>query len=489
MMTSILIFSLKSMACSAVFTGYYLLALKNAPTNNFNRFYLLAAAILSLALPFVQFSTWHINPVTLPDIPILNISGVGAEETGGTAYTGRSFDWSLVPAAAYFTITGIMILNLLLQYAWFYNLKRKGKQVRKDGFLLVETDDKRAPFSFMNVLFWPALMRHDNQESKGILLHELAHIRQYHTLDKMAMQLMLAFSWLNPFNWLIKKELWLQHEFLADKYAIGDRDGETFAKMLLYGATQSSGRSLISPFFQSPVKRRLQMLTSATSSSNSGWRRLLSVPVALLAVVLLSARTPQPAVATPAKEKITIVLDAAHGGEDIGGKSVYGYQEKDITLAISKKLVALSGEYNIEIVTTRAADATATLQERMRISNSTEAAAFISLHINKGVKGSKGNDGYELGVNPGNEQYPQSLLLASAIADKLKKQSLHARIVDYGKAYVMRESKHPALLMECGNLDDADNMKLLHDEARTEALCRNILAGIATYAANREHNK
>lgn len=488
-MTSILIFSLKSMACSAIFTGYYLLVLKKAPINNFNRFYLLAAAILSLVLPFARFGLGQVNPITVPDIPILSISGVGAEDAEPTASAGQIVDWSLLPVAAYFTITGIMLLNLALKSAWFYNLKRKGKQIKSDGFLLVETDDKRAPFSFMNMLFWPALMRHDNPESKGILLHELAHIRQYHTLDKMAIQLMLAFGWLNPFNWLIKRELWLQHEFLADRYAIGDRDGEAFAKMLLYGATEYHGRSLISPFFQSPVKRRLQMLTGAKACSNSILRRFMTVPVVLLAVVLLSANTSQPLAATPAKEKITIVLDAAHGGEDIGGKSIYGYEEKDITLAISKKLVALSAGYNIEIVTTRADDATATLQERVHISNSKDAAAFISLHVNKGASSNNRNAGYELGVNPRSEYYDQSLLLASAIADKLKKQSLHPKVVDYGKAYVLRESRHPALLIECGSLDDAANMDLLHDEARTETLCRNILAGIAAYAASREKNR
>lgn len=475
MIASILLFSLKSVICSAVFAGYYMMALKNARMNSFNRVYLLAAALLSLLLPFARFEVHNIGPVAVAGFPLLHITAKGAEEVfTETAATNR-FNWQAVLVTAYFTVSIVMILQLVIKSIWAYSLRRKGQSMTEEGFVLIKTDDPRAPFSFMNMLFWPTHMRQDSPEGQGILLHELAHIKQHHTLDKILMQIMLAACWLNPFNWLIKKELWLQHEFLADKDAVKDRDSETFARMLLYGVTHSSNRSIINPFFQSPVKRRLLMLTRPAGTYGF-LRGFLSVPVLLMVTGLLAANTKESTVVSGSAKKIVMVLDAAHGGEDGGGKSIYGYVEKDLTLAVCKKLVSLSKEYNIEIITTRDGDAYPSLEERLRISNGTDAAIFISVHMKK----STDND-YELGVNPLSENYNKSILLASSIANKLKNQKIPVKVVDQGKAYIMRGNTHPALIMECGNLDDADNIALLKDDARAEILCRNILSGIVDY--------
>lgn len=481
MIQSILIFSLKSIICSTVFTAYYTLVLKNVQMNSFNRIYLLSAALLSILLPFARFELFHISAVPIHDIPLLAVNGKGAEEAFTNTATTNLFNWQEALAVIYFTVATIMILKLTLKSWEVYRLKKKGVQLSSEGFLLIKTDDPRAPFSFMNMLFWPANMPQDSTESQSILIHELAHIKQQHTLDKIFMELIFALSWLNPFNWLIKKELWLQHEFLADKSAIKNGDAATFAKMLLYSIANTNDRSIISPFFQSPIKRRLLMLTQPAKNTYGLLRRFLSVPVLLTTIVLLSASTKATTKVTPSAKKIVVVLDAAHGGTDAGGKSIYGYQEKDFTLAICNKLVALSSEYNIEMITTRNEDVNASLQDRIQTSNNTDAALFLSIHVNKSTATDRRSNSYELGINPKSNNYSQSMLLASAIGDKLKTQQLPVKVVDHSKVYVIRENNHPALLMECGNLDDADNIALLNDKARTETLCRNILSGIVNY--------
>jgi N-acetylmuramoyl-L-alanine amidase len=252
--------------------------------------------------------------------------------------------------------------------------------------------------------------------------------------------------------------------------------------MLLYNVTHVADRSIISLFFQSPVKRRLLMLTQQAKGSYGFLRRFMSIPILFTAVLLLSADTKEPATAKRSAKKIVLVLDAAHGGEDAGGKGIYGHLEKDLTLTISKELVALSGEYNIEVIPTRSADVNATLEERVRTSNGNNDAVFLSIHVSKGTATEKQNTNYELGVNPNSKDYNKSILLASSIANKLKTQKLPVTVVEQ-KAFVLRENNHPALIMECGNIDDADNIAMLSDEVRTETLCRNILSGIVDYSA------
>lgn len=482
MMTSILSFCLKSMICSGVLAAYYQLVLKRAQFHTFNRAYLLMAVLLSLLLPFTRFQLFHTAPIAVPDFPLLAISGQGMEATAGNTKAVSSFNWQAVFTTIYCAVGFVILLNVVIKSLLVYSVKRKGKVIKKNGFLLIKTADPRAPFSFMNLLFWPVHMRQDNPEGKGIFMHELAHIRQGHTIDKFFMQLALAACWLNPFLWMIKKELWLQHEFLADKDAVKDRDGETFARMLLYGATNQRDNSLISSFYQSPVKRRLAMLTGKTKDSYAALRRFMGIPVLLLAVFLVSADTKHDANVVRAEKQIVLVLDAAHGGENHGGKSIYGPLEKDITLALCKKMAMIAGEYNVKVITTRNEDVHYSMQERMDIINGTDDAIFISMHVNKTGANSARNDNYELGVNPKSSSYKNGILLASAIAGRLNIQKLPARVVDGSKAHVMRENRHPAILMECGNLDDADNIALLNDEARREVLCRNILSGIVDYS-------
>lgn len=483
MTESILTFGLKSTICSGVFVAYYLLALKNARMNSFNRIYLLSSAFLSLVLPFARLDIFDISPVAVPDFPLLAITAKGSEEILTHLAPANSFNWQMLLVPAYFTVSLVLIFQLASKFIWAYRLKSKGQKTKRAGFLLIKTEDPRAPFSFMNMLFWPAHMRQDSPEANNILKHELAHIRQRHTLDKLLMQLMLAACWLNPFNWLIKKEIWLQHEFLADQDAVRDGNTDAFARMLLFSVTNSSDRSILSPFFQSPVNRRLLMLTRSSQSAYSLLRRFLSIPILFTAVVLMLANTKDSAIVSPSPEKIVLVLDAAHGGKDDGGKSIYGRPEKDFTLALCKKLVALSGDYNIEVVTTRDEDVYHTLQERLQISNGTDDAVFLSVHVKKGAAIDSRANIYELGLNPKSKAYSKSILLASSIAGKLKTQKLPVEVVDQGKAFVIRDNRHPALILECGNLDDAGNIALLSDEVRVEALCRNILSGIVDYSA------
>ncbi len=486
MIESILNFSLKSMTCSGVFVAYYLLVLKHTKMHSFTRIYLLSATFLSLLLPFAKFEFFDVFPAVIPDFPLLDVSAVGANETHTSETIAHQFNWQLLLVILYYTVGIVMVLKLVAKFIWVHYLKMGGVKIKNDGFLLIKTDDPRAPFSFLNMVFWPKEMRQDNPEGISILMHELAHVRQHHTLDKVFMQLMLAASWLNPFNWLIKKEIWLQHEFFADRYAIKDGNSETFAKMLLYSVTNSSNGSIISPFFQSNISRRLTMLSKPAVNTYGFMRRFLSIPLLFAIIFLLSSNT-QNSKIIGSQKRIVLVLDAAHGGEDVGGESIYGQLEKDLTLALCKKIETLSGQYNIGILTTRDVDANYTLEQRLNISNKAEDAIFISVHVRKNPASNLNDNSYELGVNPESSNYSKGIILASAIANKMKIQKVPVKVVNHRMANVLNGNKHPALIIECGNLDDAYNITLLSDENLREVLCRNILTGIVDYNNKTNH--
>ncbi len=78
-----------------------------------------------------------------------------------------------------------------------------------------------------------------------------------------------------------------------------------------------------------------------------------------------------------------VVIDPGHGGDDPGAIGPRGVFEKDVVLAIAKKLgEILKEKYNMDVIFTRDKDIFIPLEDRTAIANSKKADLFISIHAN-----------------------------------------------------------------------------------------------------------
>jgi beta-lactamase regulating signal transducer with metallopeptidase domain len=290
-MESVISYIARAFIVSGIMYCYYLLVLRNKKFHAYNRFYLLVTIFLSLLAPFVHFSWYHVN---IPhDAPLNNLITIvagpnevkpAAPFTVGTVALGIS------------AFVSVSLLTLLFaKIRWIYRLKRSETSIRMDGFNFIETTARQTPFSFLNNLFWKKGMSATDGNGKKILEHELAHIRQRHTYDKLIAQLTLCIFWMNPFYWLIQKELNIIHEFLADAVSVEEGDSESFALMLLQSYNGGSHLFPSHSFFNSSIKRRLTMITSSHKTPYSYLRRAAVLPLAVFLLSLssftLSAQT------------------------------------------------------------------------------------------------------------------------------------------------------------------------------------------------------
>src|SRR6185295_7783467 len=77
-----------------------------------------------------------------------------------------------------------------------------------------------------------------------------------------------------------------------------------------------------------------------------------------------------------------IIIDAGHGGENLGTSSAAGLQEKAVTLDIASRLRQVMDARGFETVMTRERDQTLSLQQRAGIANDRRGDIFVSIHLN-----------------------------------------------------------------------------------------------------------
>jgi len=106
------------------------------------------------------------------------------------------------------------------------------------------------------------------------------------------------------------------------------------------------------------------------------------------------------------KQVKTIVIDPGHGGNESGAKGIYGTLEKDITLAVSKKLKEeIERGLKYRVVLTREADVSVPLERRAAIANNNKADLFLSIHLNGSRRvNASGSETFFLSLNATDEE-------------------------------------------------------------------------------------
>ena len=283
---SVIIYVMKTILIAGIFVAYYWLALRNKKLHYYNRFYLLFSLLLSIVLPLVNFTWIKLEkPVSYGTGKILNFILTAGESSVRKVW--NMSDWSLLFVIA---VSSTMLLLLLISIMKIYRLKRNSVVTQMGDIDFIETEDENAPFSFLKNLFWKKSIPMEQGEGKKILKHELTHIHQKHTIDRLFCQLLCSLIWINPFYWIIQKELLTIHEFIADEEAIGNSDPESFAKMLLQTHYGNHFLQETQSFFYSSIKRRLIMLTTSKNTRYSYVRRLIALPLLVLTISIFSFR-------------------------------------------------------------------------------------------------------------------------------------------------------------------------------------------------------
>jgi N-acetylmuramoyl-L-alanine amidase len=484
----------KVVLVSALLFVYYRLFLRNRVFHQYNRYYLLGATLASLVLPLVPVRLPNALSLTDPAAVLAHVfhaitPGHLAETERAPAMTAAGWPDTRVWLASVYGMTIVALFAALCRRLWHLRrLPRKYPRQRLGDIELFMTREPGSPFSFLNRLFWNEDIDIDSGHGRRIFLHEWYHIRQRHTLDLLWLKTVLVFFWVNPFFYLIYREIRTIHEFLADRYAAADGDRYEYAELLVWHSIHDRAFSMLQPFAQSSIKRRISMLTQLHSSRPGYWSRVMVLPVAFVLMCAFSVRRPA-AGGRRGASFFTVVIDAGHGGSDAG--AVAGdVKEKDINLALALKVSQLAPAYHINVVLTRRTDELAggksdirsSLEYRAAMAKDSKADLFVSLHVNSSA-GEVGKHGFSAFVSKDNPYATRSAKLGSLLLDALKNSYptddiLHQPVEH---VYVLRETAMPAVLLECGYIDNPADLAFINDSQDQEKVARDILQGIQLY--------
>ena len=295
----------------------YRLALRDERGFAYNRAFLVLGPLLAAGLPLLPLgwpAAWGagraalaglVGTVLLPAVEVSSLPGpVGV-------------DWSFWLLAGYLSGAALLLLRLGHGLARLWLRTRALPREVGADYVLMRTHGRLPTSSFGRAVLWDETLPLSTTEARQVLRHELAHVRQGHTYDRLLLELLQVVLWFNPFVHLCGRALALTHEYLADEAALRPEAAAAPSASLANSYThllarQVAGRlgfsvPLAHSFSQSQTLSRIAMIQK--NHPISRWKQWLALPLAAaLCIIVACGQTA--AQGTPAAPKPAATLRA-----------------------------------------------------------------------------------------------------------------------------------------------------------------------------------
>ncbi|MDR0863889.1 MAG: M56 family metallopeptidase [Candidatus Symbiothrix sp.] len=284
-----IVYLLKVNIAIILFYGFYRLFFQQDTFFQWKRAALLSILFISFLYPFGNYPVAQqlithrsdLLSYTLPELII------GGGQTDNPASIGQYFPQLLF--LIYALAAFILFLRILIQLGILFYKIRRTTPVNLFGQTVYESPGLKTPFSFFNWIVLDPQQYSDN-ELKEILWHEETHVRQGHSVDTVFSEILCAFCWFNPFIWLIKREIRMNLEFLADRSVLSAGcEAEHYQFHLLRLSYHKAIANFSNNFNVSPLKKRIFMMNKKQTSNANLLKYALLLPVVAVLVFFNSS--------------------------------------------------------------------------------------------------------------------------------------------------------------------------------------------------------
>ena len=243
---------------------------------------LLAFFGVSLLYPLMNIQDWIREQG--PIVEVIQMYSAILPETTITPGNVPQTNWHdlLLPGISYLYWSGVIALSFrfLVQLSSILLLARRSEVTLIRNVRVHLLNKPAGPFSFFRLVFLHP-DSHSEKEIDEILVHECTHVSQWHSIDVIICELVCIICWVNPFVWLLKREVRHNLEYLADDTVLeSGYDSRSYQYHLLGLAhTNRSVTSLSNNFNMLHLKNRISMMNKKRSRSIGRTKYLIFIPV------------------------------------------------------------------------------------------------------------------------------------------------------------------------------------------------------------------
>lgn len=287
METSILPYFLKVNLALAILYICYRLLFRNDTFFRLRRAVLLSVYLIAFLYPLLDISIWLSTRESVTEIvnyystilPLKTV--VTADETP----LSTEADW-LTIAESYMLLiylAGITLLFLrcIIELFTVIRLRLRSPKQLINGTTIYVLPSQEEPYSFFGWIF-ASPESHTPPALEEILVHEKTHVRQLHSIDVVLGEIVCILCWINPFAWLLKKEISSNHEYLADEQVMlaGYNKKEYQYHLIGLEHPEMAIAKLYNNFSVLPLKKRITMLNKKRTGRVGKVKYLTLLPLA-----------------------------------------------------------------------------------------------------------------------------------------------------------------------------------------------------------------
>ena len=193
-----------------------------------------------------------------------------------------SITWIDMLLGIYWTGVAVLSLRLVWQLFSIIRLAIISRKQEVEGITVHLLRGEGSPFSFFRWVFmYPSTL--EGKQLHEVMVHECTHVSGLHFLDTLFSELFSIACWFNPFAWLMKQEVRMNLEYLADESVLSDGNARKSYQYHLLGLAYrqpNESTKIANNFNLLPLKKRIKMMNKRRTSEIGKAKYLLFAPLA-----------------------------------------------------------------------------------------------------------------------------------------------------------------------------------------------------------------
>lgn len=309
-MKSPALYLLEVFFCSGMLLAFYRLLLVRKVSFAACRRYLVAAVLLSAAIPALDIPLYPARTETDP-LPLVASQAVPPAEEPFVAEAGQpaavvrttapATDWGRVAriavAALYLLTVAVSLAILAVRILGIRRLRRRSRITDCGAYAVAENPRVGTPFSFLRTVFLGE--GYEGRRREIVVCHEASHVRHRHSAERIALELVCSVFWFNPFVWIAGCWLSEVQEWEADRDVLDAGYGLTEYRTIIFRQLFGYNPDIACGLNHSLTKNRFAMMTQFTKHRFAFVRFGAAIPVVAGMMMLCSFTTKTPAPADP----------------------------------------------------------------------------------------------------------------------------------------------------------------------------------------------